>query len=97
MPGQFFRFRKTEVEKLSMLKGENSWYAITDGENHPVWHCHVIGSGMGSVHWLTKPMLRDWCVELGEGGQERIDTRTVAASMILLLEQTIRMDLASVG
>ena len=40
----FYRFRKTEVEKLSLVKGEDSWYTIYDSEMQQLFCCHVLGN-----------------------------------------------------
>ena len=47
MSGDFYRFRRTELESLSALKGANSWYAITGARNEPLYACHVVGSCLG--------------------------------------------------
>jgi len=44
-----YRFNKTEVERLSMLKGEDSWYLVSDGAGEPVFQCHVIGNCLGGT------------------------------------------------
>lgn len=44
---------------------------------------------------LTKVLLRDWCVELEDGGKGIDDHRPLLAGMILMLEQTIPNDRAT--
>jgi hypothetical protein len=45
----FYRFRKTETERLSMIKGEDSWYTIYDFEQNTLLCCHVLGNCAGGV------------------------------------------------
>ena len=45
----FYRFAKTEVERLSALSGEDSWYCISDASETPVLWCHVVGSCLGGT------------------------------------------------
>jgi len=40
----FYRFQKSEVEKLSLVKGEDSWYTIYGQDMQELFHCHVLGN-----------------------------------------------------
>ncbi|MCP3982121.1 MAG: hypothetical protein GY716_22675 [bacterium] len=44
-----YRFNKVETERLSMLKGEDSWYRIGDESGGPGYHCHVLGNCTGGA------------------------------------------------
>jgi hypothetical protein len=43
-PRNFYRIRKTLVEKLSMIKGEDSWYTVYGESMQEVLCCHVLGN-----------------------------------------------------
>ncbi len=47
--GSLYRFKKTEVERLSALKGEDSWYCISDERDQPLYLCHVVGNCLGGT------------------------------------------------
>jgi hypothetical protein len=47
--GTVYRFVKSEVESLSMLKGENNWYRISDAQDETLYYCHVIGNCLGGA------------------------------------------------
>lgn len=49
MANDFYRFRQIEVERISALKGTNSWYSITDAQDVLLYECHVIGSRLGGT------------------------------------------------
>jgi hypothetical protein len=49
MAQDFYRFDRTQVERTSAFKGTNSWYAITDARDRPLFACHVIGSCLGGT------------------------------------------------
>jgi len=49
MPAGFYRFIKTETERLSILKGEDSWFEIRDADDAVLHHCHVVGSCLGGT------------------------------------------------
>ncbi|MDJ0847180.1 MAG: hypothetical protein QNK04_02250 [Myxococcota bacterium] len=49
MSEHFYRFKRTQMESLSALKGANSWYAITGAHDEPRFACHVIGSCLGGT------------------------------------------------
>ena len=49
MSGHFYRFKRTQLESLSALKGANSWYAVSGAHDEPLFACHVIGSCLGGT------------------------------------------------
>ncbi len=49
MSQAFYRFKRTEIESMSMLKGTASWYDICDEEGNLLFACHVTGSCVSGV------------------------------------------------
>lgn len=49
MPHDFYRFIQTQVESISAFKGTNSWYAISDAQDRPLFACHVVGGCLGGT------------------------------------------------
>lgn len=48
-PCSFYRFNKIQVERISALKGEDSWYRISNARDETVVCCHVIGGCLGGT------------------------------------------------
>ncbi|WP_155890719.1 hypothetical protein [Desulfuromonas sp. TF] len=46
----FYRFLKYKVEGNSLLKGEDSWYRISDADEKPLWA--VLASSTPAHCWL---------------------------------------------
>jgi hypothetical protein len=45
----FYRFLKYKVEGNSLLKGEDSWYRISDADEKPLWAVRVAGNCLGGT------------------------------------------------